>query len=293
MIRSEPGIASVHVLHGAEADPGAPPALLVEVPHGADTQADYDAVARQLKSPLPDRLERFFHVNTDVGAFPLGLRTAERFVEAVPTASALVVRAEIPRTFVDVNRVIGEAARDGLNAALLPWVVHPDDRAWLTGLHARYTALVEAAYQRVCDAGGIALIPHSYAPREVPIAAIDFDIVAALEHVYAPERIETAPLRGEVDLITRTPEGADLAPPGMAERLTASLAAHGITVHHNGAYNLHPVTMGARWSNRWPGQVLCFEVRRDLVTHWDPFVPKALRTDGIDRLAASLVDALC
>ncbi|MEZ4316744.1 MAG: hypothetical protein R3F61_04555 [Myxococcota bacterium] len=291
-LASIPGVANVHTLHGPDADPTAPPGLLVEVPHGADTQAHYDALAQRLESPLPAHLDRFFHVNTDVGAWDVGLAAAQQWVDADPTRSAVAIRCAIPRTFIDVNRVIDVAVSDGLTPGLMPWITVPEDRMLLRALHDRYTVLVRGAYQRVCGAGGLALIPHTYAPRTVPIDHIGMDIVDALERVYAPGVIEIAPLRPEVDLITVTPEGDDRSPPGVADAFTEQLAAVGIAVERNGAYNLHPVTMGARWSNAWPGRVLCFEVRRDLVTHWEPFVTKALRADGITTIARCLAHAL-
>lgn len=292
MIESRPGVAEVLRIDGPHADPEADPTLLVEVPHGADTQAHYDHLREQLASPLPDRLERFFWVNTDVAAWDIGLRTAQRYVERVPTASALAIRCAIPRTFVDVNRVVGEAPRDGLTPGMQPWITDATDRRLLSGLHARYTALVKGAYRQVCGGGGLALIPHTYAPRSVPITSVGMDIVEQLERCYQPDAIEEAPLRSEVDLITVTPEGEDLAPPGLADALTPALAEIGLTVQHNHAYNLHPVTMGARWSNTWPGKVLCFEVRRDLVTKWEPFVAKSMRDDVIGRIADTLAGCL-
>ena len=42
--------------------------LLIEVPHGATRKSDYDAVVSKLKSTLPDQLDHFFFVNTDIGA---------------------------------------------------------------------------------------------------------------------------------------------------------------------------------------------------------------------------------
>lgn len=258
-----------------------PPELLIEVPHGADEQTHYDALAPRLASPLPERLEKFFWVNTDVGAYALGRSIAEQ--AGVPT---VVVRCLIPRTFIDVNRLLEGAA--GMTPGLQPYITDPHDQAFLRELHLRYTATVEALYAEIPRA----VIPHTYAPRTVPIATVDADIVKNLEHCYQPSQIALAPLRPQVDLITDTPEGVDLSPPGVAEALMQRLVADGFEVERGDSYNLHPATMGRVWSERRPGTVLCFEVRRDLVTDWNPFRAKALRMDAVSRLAAHVVEAL-
>jgi hypothetical protein len=279
-------------VRGPLADPTAPAGLLIEVPHGADTQAHYDALAGALVSRFPARLDRFFHVNTDVGAWQLGERVARRLVELVPTASILAIRCAIPRTFVDTNRVLGELPAAGMTPGIPPYVTDPADHTLLRALHARYTACVADAYQEVCGAGGLALIPHTYAPRTVPIEVIDERIVDELDRVYQPQILDVSPLRPEIDLITHTPEGEDLSPPGLAAELIAGFAAIGHHAQVGVSYSLHPSTQGAAWSRQYPGQVICFEVRRDLVTHWEPFVEKRIRVDAVERLAEVVVDAL-
>ena len=52
------------------------PAVLFELPHGATRRRHYDAVRSRLQSPLPDRLEKFFFVNTDVGSPEVALEAA-------------------------------------------------------------------------------------------------------------------------------------------------------------------------------------------------------------------------
>lgn len=257
------------------------PQLLIEVPHGADEPVHYDTVRSHLKSDLPDRLEKFFWVNTDVGAWALGRAIAAR--AGVPT---VLVRCLIPRTFIDVNRLLEGAA--GMTPGLQPYITDPDDQAFLRELHLRYTATVEALFDQVPRA----VIPHTYAPRTVPITTIDAGIVEALERVYAPGRIGACPLRPEIDLITDTPEGVDLSPPGMADRLIERLQGDGFEAVRGGSYNLHPATMGRVWSERHPGSVLSFEVRRDLVTTWNPFRAKPMRMDVIERIAGHVVEAL-
>ncbi len=287
MITNIEGVAEIHRFGDG------PTRLLVETPHGADTRAHYDALATRLRSPLPDHLERFFHVNTDEGAWAIARAAAEAFARRVPDASVLALRCVIPRTFIDVNRVLdADRSQDNLTPGLQPWITAPEDVALLTELHTRYTAIAAAAYAEVCGAGGRALIPHTYAPRSVPIARVDREIIDNLERVYQPGVIETAPLRAEIDLITETPEGEELAPEGLADRVSARLEALGYAVERNGAYTLHPVSTGARWSALYPRQVFGFEVRRDLVTYWEPFVPNRHRSEVIDALGEALAAAL-
>ena len=70
-VRSLAGVAHVEVVHGAEAAPEAEPMLLLEVPHGADREVDYDLLRQQLVGTFPSDLKHFFFVNTDVGAWAL------------------------------------------------------------------------------------------------------------------------------------------------------------------------------------------------------------------------------
>jgi hypothetical protein len=136
------------------------------------------------------------------------------------------------------------------------------------------------------------LLIHTYAPRTVPIDVVDDDIVENLERAWAPDCVEDSPLRPEIDLITMTPDGRDLWPRGLADELTRGFAAISLRAERDRSYTLHPSTAGARWSERWPGQVASFEVRRDLITEWQPFLPKAMRPDQIDPIATVIAQSL-
>ena len=276
-LRSIPGVAHVVRLQGALAGEGTPPSLLVEVPHGADRPRHYHALAERLKGELPADLIDFFYVNTDVGAWDLGQAAAAAFLQRHPARSALLIRCLVPRTFIDCNRVLGDPAslaEGGLTPGLQPYIHDPADQALLRGLHAAYVQLTDAAYRAVCGAGGLALCPHTYAPRSVGIEQVDADIVEALHRVYAPERAESWPLRAEVDLITRDEHGARQAPPGVVEAVTAGLTAEGLEVAENGTYWLHPASRAAQLAARHPQRLLCLELRRDKAVHtWDPFTP--------------------
>lgn len=286
-------------VRGDQADPSAPADLLVEVPHAAWRRQHYDAVARRLVGDLPAELHAFFHVNTDVGAEQLALEVARELVERQPTRSAEVLLCRLPRTFVDGNRVVqesvpgqeGDLRKGALTPALAPYVEDEADRALLVGMHEAYVAAVSEAYDRICGAGGLALTPHTYAPRTVGIDRIDADIVTRLRECWAePERW---PLRAEVDLITTTAEGQLLADPELIGAVRRGYEAVGTEVVEGGSYFLHPATTAHALSARFPGQVLCLEVRRDLlVTAWEPFEEMVVDPRAVQRMARPLVEAL-
>jgi hypothetical protein len=290
-------VAFVERIDGKDADRAATPALLVEVPHGADRRAHYDALRARMVGALPDDLQVFFHVNTDVGAWDYGRRVAEELIAARPDRSALLVRCLIPRTFVDANRL--EDAKDalsggGMTAGVAPYVRDPRDVALLLALHRSYVGLVERAYEAVCGAGGFALTPHTYGPRTMGIAKIDDDIVHAIRAAHEPEAWASWPIRPEIDLLTKTAEGVRHAPPGMVEALIAGYAALGLTAVEAQSYTLHPATQTWRWLVKYPEHVLCLEVRRDLLVP-SPYAPldeMIALPEHADRVATPLVSAI-
>lgn len=262
------GVVHVEVLRGSEAA-SAPPDLLVEVPHGADRRAHYDALAQRLQGDLPADLHEFFSMNTDVAAWAYGQETARRIVEADPRRAVLLLRCLLPRTFVDTNRDAASAGGDltqgGMTAGIPVYVREPADRALLLELHQAYVAVAERAYEAVCGRGGLALVPHTYGPQSVGIERVDERIVENLRAALAPGEAERWPLRPEVDLLTRDGEGTSFAPEGIEAALSARFAQAGFDVRSNDTYHLHPATLGHRWSVTYPGQVLSLEVRRDLL----------------------------
>lgn len=265
-IESLEGIADVEVVSGSSADPAAPPELLVEVPHGADRRAHYDALRARLVGALPADLHEFFHANTDLGAWDYGRRVAERVVAADPRRRALVIRCLLPRTFVDTNRLADaadELATGGLTAGIPAYVEDAADRALLLELHRAYVGLAERAFARVCGAGGFALLPHTYGPRTMPIERVDAGIVEAIRAAW--DGWERWPLRPEVDLITRDPRGVRLVDDALVDRLLADYRALGCDARDSATYTLHPSTQGARHAARYPGQTLGLEIRRDLL----------------------------
>ncbi len=248
--------------------------LLIEVPHGATRKSDYDAVAARLKSALPERLEHFFFVNTDIGA-PEGAERLGRTLSA-KGINVVVARCLIPRTFIDTNRVIANTVqgevKDGLTSALPGYIDAARDGAWLTAEHARYHEVVGALYTQVCNAaGGLALQLHSYSPRSVNIEKTDGGIVAALHAAYVPEVYSKWPERPPVDLISATADGGFRTSPKIVAELLLEYRADGIAAEENATYHLHPATMGLVYAQAHPEQVVCVEMNRGLLA--DPFVP--------------------
>ena len=266
-------------------------AVLLEVPHGATRRVELDALRTRLRGPLPPDLEAFFHVNTDEGAPELAVAIAERLAaDGIPT---LLLRSRIPRTLVDVNRLVEGSVAAGMTAGLPPYVADERDRSLLLALHRRYAEAAEAAYRSLLDEPGtLALMVHSYAPRSVDVE-IDGDVVRALRRAYRPERYRSWPERPEVDLITEDPEGRRLSPEPLTSLLRRSLEGAGFAVAENASYRLHPATAGRRLSARWPGRILCFEVRRDLLgAPWRPFVESRIGPRKVARLARPIADAI-
>jgi predicted N-formylglutamate amidohydrolase len=293
-MRSIPDIVDVTVARGARAAEGAPPDLVIEIPHGATRTADYDALAAQLTSPLPDRLVDFFHVNTDAGAPELGLAIARRFVADEPGRIAAVLRCRIPRTFIDCNRRMDatpEEFRAGkVTPGLMPWITSDADRALLRGLYDRYVAAVIDATSRL--AGGALLLLHSYAPRTVDVE-VDANIVASLHRAYQPDIEPTWPLRPPIDVIGKAIDGTDHAPAAVVDALRAQLEPLGLVVANSATYPLHPSTLAWARVQEHPGRAVCIEVRRDLLA--DPFEPFAQMTIAdakVDRLVPAFVAAL-
>lgn len=278
----EPGLYELHRFAGAS--PG--PALLIELPHGATRAAHYAACRAQLHSPLPEQLEHFFFVNTDVGCFSVACALAVEATRLCPTLSVVVLRSLIPRTFVDCNRVLdaGDDATGGLTPAIPPYVTDRADHAQLRAMHRAYTERAAALYHQICGAGGLALMLHTYAPRAVPIESIDERIVERLHAAYEGPAQEALPLRPEIDFITRPPSGASLIARALVDRLADAWRGAGFSPTIDATYPLHPATLAHHFAMVWPGQTLCLEIRRDLIV--ERFTPFAEMHADPHRVAA-------
>lgn len=291
-----PGVVDAVVVRGAQAPAHSVPDLLIEIPHGATRTSDFTALEAQLRSPLPDALVDFFHVNTDAGAPELAEAVARRLVTADPRRTAAVLRCRVPRTFIDCNRVIDadpDAFRAGkVTPGLMPWVTAPEDRALLRGLYDRYVAAVRAAADAVRSRGGAMLMLHTYAPRSVDVS-VDADIVKSLRRAYEPEVFPSWPLRPALDVIGRGTDGAAYAPEAVVAALQEGLALLGLTAADSATYPMHPSTMAWEFAQGWPGRTLCLEVRRDLLAEpFEPFAEMTIGAEKVRALAAPIADAL-
>ena len=284
-LSSLPGILDVTVVRGAAARPDAPLDLVIEIPHGATTTADFTALAARLTSPLPEGLVDFFHVNTDAGAPELGQAIAEQLVAGDAARSVAVLRCRIPRTFIDCNRRIDASPADfaagRVTPGIPPWITTAEDRALLRVAYDRYVGSVRETAALLAEDGAMLLL-HSYAPRTIDVE-VDLQIVESLRRAYLPEREPTWPLRPEIDVIGREVDGTSRAPAAIVEALRAELASQGIPVADSATYPLHPSTLAWGHVMARPGRALCVEVRRDLLA--DPFEPFAQMQIGAARVA--------
>ena len=289
------GVCEIHRF-GPQAEP---PRLLIELPHGATERTQYDAVAARLESLLPARLEQFFHVNTDFGVPELAAAVATQVTDETRktrTRGIVVVRALVPRTFIDFNREISAAApataTPGMTPGLPPYITAATDQQLLISLYQQYHAAVARLYQETCTGGGLAVALHSYAPRSVEVE-VDADIVTALRAAYRPAAYESWTLRPAIDCISQDASGRDLSPSGLVATLRSAYSELGFEVGENTTYHLHPATMGYRYSAAYPGQVLCLEFRRDLLgAPWRPFAPSPVGRRKVGRLAGPLAAEL-
>lgn len=298
-LRSIERVCTVDYVRGAAAASDAPPDLLFEVPHGATRAHHFEALCDELSGSYDDGLRDFFFVNTDVGAPELALEIARGVVAAAPTRTALVIRCELPRTLCDTNRrvdrdAVARASKAGeMTPGLPPWVVEARDRELLLDRYFAYHDVVARAFAQVCgDGDGRALCVHTYAPRSLQVD-VDEEIGASLRAAYAPDRIESWPLRAEVDLITHDERGAELADPQLARDAERYFCEAGFDCVRNGTYSLHTSTVAYEYARRYPGRTLCFEVRRDLLLEqFVPFVELLPQAPQVARAAAPLVRAL-
>lgn len=299
---SVPGVVDVIVVKGAGCVDG-PPSLVIEIPHGATKARHFNALRAQLKGDFPADLIDFFFVNTDVGAPEVGAAVAAAYVKARPTTSVAILHCQIPRTFIDCNRIIDpkaapQTSKEGekITPGVVSYVKNDDDLQLLLGKYAAYRDVCVKAFDAVCTAkgnaaGGHALMLHTYAPRTVDVA-VDDNIVAALHDAYAPAKEPTWPLRPAVDLITTTPDGEVCVDASLVAAVKAGFERIGFDVGNSGTYPLHPSTGAYAFARKWPKQTLCLELRRDLlVKKFTPFQEMDVDDDKVARAAAVLADA--
>ena len=285
---SVPGVFDVEVYgpEGSQApspsapSPSAPdspaPQVLFEIPHGATAAEQYETLRERLRSDLPDGLDGFFHINTDIGAPEVAVASAKYLAEA--GIRSVVLRSLVPRTFIDCNRSLDHPGAGAVTPGLPDYIDDDDDRQLLLDLHGRYTAAANAVYEVVCQQeASYAVNLHTFAPRSIALTKIERSIVEDLRAAYLPGMINTWPMRPEVDLITRAADDAMMAPEELRDDLKQRLERTGFEVKENATYRLFHATMGYWHSKRWPDKCLCVEIRRDLLAkEFLPFQPMAI-----------------
>jgi hypothetical protein len=292
------GVVDIHHFDGDDSDATAPAQLVIEIPHGATKTRHFTALKAQLVGPFPGDLVDFFHVNTDVGAPEVGLALAARYVQQHPAHRVEVLVCQIPRTFIDTNRVVDEntqpstSTASGMTPGVVRYVREPSDLQRLLGLSKQYQRACTSSLEPTLLAGGRAIMLHTYAPRSVDVP-VDEHIVAALHDAYRPERVSQWPLRASIDVIATTPDGAMVSDAQWVQRVQQQAAAVDVDVTVSGTYALHPSTAAHAWATRFVGQTLCVELRRDLVVQaFTPFAEMVADDDKVARFAELLLRTL-
>lgn len=291
-IESIENVCHVQTIAGKDADPSAPPDVLIELPHGAVDAHNIEHYKR-FAADYPERHDDLFWVNTDQGSPEYAQRFAELLTtppseSGMPMFSAthghadqnaarrkvLIVKAEIPRTIVDVNRLWEVPSEDFKKASLtvaVPGFVREEEKATIKEAYDAYQQVARQAYQLVCgEASGKAYNLHTYAPISVSPVEGEY-IVDTLRRAYTPEDYPNHPKRPTVELITTPPEGECLADRRLVDALMTTVREAELEVHENDPFNLHPTTTVHNHAARYPGQVLCLEVSRAFLA--EPFSP--------------------
>ena len=309
-LRSIPDVCDVWTVCGPEADPGAPPTVLCELPHGATRRVDLAAAKALIRSYPEARYDRFFLANTDQGSPEYGARFAAMIsdpeglgglgIDAAAAArlrpraarmKVLMIRCLIPRTIADVNRV-WEPGRDlsgaNLTGVLAPFITEPAEVLAVRARYDEYQAVIRAAYEMVCGAGGWAFNLHTYAPISVSIVPGE-PIVDTLERAYRPENYPSYPRRPEAQLITATPGGEYLGDRALAAAIAAEYARIGVKAVENEPFDLHPATTCAAACARYPGRVTVLELSRErLAEVFDPFTEMTISDAKVEAMAGPL-----
>jgi hypothetical protein len=271
--RSIPDVCELERIHPTADRGGAAPRLLIELPHGATRELDFERLRNRLHSDLPTDLREFFFVNTDVGCYETARVVAER-VARHRRCKVWILRSLLPRTLVDCNRLVGANPRTTTMTPAIPeYVEHPADRRLLEQLHASYQEQAAAAYESVHRTGGLALQLHTYAPRSIRIDRIDGSIVKALRRAYEPAVYQQWERRPVVEIISEDVDGVSLASAAWVESVKGAYRTVGVEVAENRTYRLHGDTTGYVYAARFPGMVGCLEINREQLA--DPFVPFA------------------
>ena len=268
--------------------------LLIELPHGATKTKDFLWYQQKLQSTYPKNLIDFFYVNTDVGSPEIAFHIAQKLLGTYETH---ILQSHIPRTFIDCNRVVGEGilyTEGGVTPATPSYVTDAQDVSFLYEQYHQYQKYVRSLYTKICEQDeGQALMLHTYAPRSVPITQVDFDIVEQLHAYYKTDKIQDCPLRPEIDIIYKTPDGENLIDATWIQNLKRIFGQNGFFVADGDSYPLHPVTTAYEHAHKNPSKTMCLEIRRDLVVQdWDPFVEMSISESKAVVIASCIADSL-
>jgi hypothetical protein len=305
---SIPDVLEIWDVAGPEAARDKIPDVLIELPHGATKAMHLDRAKAHARHYPGDRFDKFFFANTDQGSSEYGLHLAEclcnpawfqqqqkhfsaAFVKMLQERAAgmrvLIVRALLPRTLVDVNRV-WELGMDFQSANLTgvvgAYIKEEDEINFFHDRYSQYQATVDRAHALICKNGGTVFNLHTYAPISVGVPK-DADIVDVLEAAYQPENYPKFPKRPEVQLISATPTGEMLAPEPLCSELMTHFTEAGFQIKQNDPFNLHPAAACSRRAAQYPGQVVVIEVSRKLLASpFNPFIEMHIDPVKVDRV---------
>ena len=157
----------------------------------------------------------------------------------------------------------------------------------------KYHAFVEAQIKTICSNGGHAILLHSYAPKSVGISSVDHEIVQKLHWAYSQERYDTWPIRPEVDVICKDTEGTVLVNKLWLDSLVQQCRSLGLNTAEGESYPLHPITMAHHYWQKYPNNILCLEIRRDLlVDNFTPFSEMSGNPNKMDEIARVIANTI-
>lgn len=276
-------------LFGPEADQEAPATVFLEIPHGATTAAHLEAI-KTLGAEAPEDWDTVYWCTTDQGAPEVASAAAkllvdpswamealgERAAEDAAKRGVCVVRGLIPRHFIDLNRLWideQEAKQANLTPIVPPFLKsQPKVGGQLRALYREYHSVINAQYERTCQAGGQTMQVHTYSPRSV--SAPNGVSGQVLREAWSDAKRESWPLRPAGQLITGRADEPALSDARLSALMVEEFAKADFELSINDPFSFHPVTTLDALGHRWPGQVMAIELGRErLAERYDPLGP--------------------